>query len=114
MERTYLRSKIHRGRVTETDKEYDGSVTIDAKVLRTADIDPYEQVQVVNITNGQRLWTYAIEGASGELCLNGAAARMAAVGDRVIVMAYGSIEDGHHVEPTIVHLDEQNRIVKRK
>ena len=78
--RIMLKSKIHRAHVTETNIDYEGSITIDKKLTEEADILPYEQVQVLNITNGARFTTYAIEGEDGEICINGAAARLVAKG----------------------------------
>ena len=111
--RRMLKSKIHRATVTDANLNYEGSVTIDSDLLALADIRPFEQVFVVNINNGERFETYAIEGPAGrgDMCLNGAAARLAEAGDLVIVMTYaeyGDAElDGH--EPIVVHLDEYNR-----
>lgn len=114
MLRTMCKSKIHRLTVTEANLNYVGSITIDADLLCEADILPYERVQVVNVTNGARLETYAIEGeaGSGMVCLNGAAARRVAVGDIVIVMSYGmySAEELADFTPRIVHVDERNHI----
>ena len=83
--RTMLKSKIHRARVTDANIDYEGSITIDKKLMEEADILPYEQVQVLDVNNGARFTTYAIEGENGEICINGAAARLAAVGDAVIM-----------------------------
>ena len=102
-----LRAKLHHARVTQTEKEYDGSITIDRSLLEAADIAVHEMVQVVNVDNGERFETYAIPGADGDICLNGAAARLAAVGDRLIIMAYGRF-DGEIPEPTVLRLDETN------
>lgn len=109
-----LRSKIHRARVTETELEYTGSLTLDADLLEAADIHPHEKVQVVNVTNGERLVTYAIEGprGSGTVCLNGAAARLGAVGDTVIVLTFGHTEEPESHEPTIVQVDDQNNVLE--
>lgn len=110
-----LKSKIHRARITGKDVDYEGSLTIDATLMQAAQIRPYERVQVVNVHNGSRLETYAIQGpvGSGVLQLNGAAARWGEIGDPVIVLSYAwlderELEDFH---PRIVHVDEQNRIV---
>lgn len=111
MERVVLKSKLHRARVTETDKDYDGSITVDRELLSVARIVPYEQVQVVNITNGERFVTYAIEGEVGECCVNGAAARLTAVGDRIIVMSYGIETAENPQDPEIVRLNENNQII---
>lgn len=115
MERILLKSKIHRGTVTEADLQYEGSLTLDPAYMQAADILPYEKVHVVNINNGARLETYAIEGTPGSktICLNGAAARLGQVGDRLIIMSYVNLsdEEAHDHDPTIVLLDEQNNIV---
>jgi aspartate 1-decarboxylase len=111
-----LKSKIHRAHVTETNIDYEGSITIDKRLMEAADILPYEQVQVVNINNGARLITYAIEGKSGEICLNGAAARLAARGDVIIILAYAYIDDeeARHFTPQLVYVNTQNEIIETK
>ena len=113
--RTMLKSKIHRATVTEGNISYEGSITIDRKLMREADILPYEQVQVLNINNGARFSTYAIEGkeGNGDICLNGAAARLAVKGDLVIILTYTDVseEDSHNHRPIIVHVNENNEIV---
>jgi len=114
--RIMLKSKIHRARVTDANIDYEGSITIDRKLMAAADILPYEQVQVLNINNGARFSTYAIEGedGSGEICLNGAAARLAVKGDLVIILTYCDVSEEasrDHV-PRIVHVNENNTIVK--
>lgn len=116
MRRTLCKSKIHRATITEANVNYVGSLTVDEDLLEAADILPYEQVHVVNVTNGERLVTYAIKGArgSGTICLNGAAAHKGKVGDIVIVITYGeySDEEAHHIEPNVVFVDNANRIVE--
>ena len=116
MTRTLLLAKIHRAVVTATHLHYDGSITIDRALLRASGIHPYERVQVVNINNGQRLETYVIPGpeGSGAIELNGAAARSAAVGDRVIIMAYAQVPEPlpEDWSPTVVLVDEHNRIAE--
>ena len=108
-----LKSKIHRATVTDADLNYVGSITVDTDLLDAADIRPYEQVAVVNINNGARFETYTIEGArgTGTMCLNGAAARLAQPGDLIIVLSYATFPeaelDGY--EPTVVHVDAENR-----
>ena len=113
--RTMLKSKIHRATVTEGNINYEGSITIDRKLLREADILPYEQVQVLNINNGARFSTYAIEGkeGNGDICLNGAAARLAVKGDLVIILTYTEVgeEEAINYKPKIVHVNERNEIV---
>ena len=115
MRRTMLKSKIHRGRVTGSDLHYVGSITIDPDLLEAADIRENEQVHVVDIDNGARLVTYAIPGArgSGDLQLNGAAARLVHPGDTVIVISYAEVEDAEldGYVPVVVHVDDHNAIV---
>lgn len=109
-----FKSKIHRATVTEADLSYEGSVTIDSDLMDAADILPHEQVQILNLNNGERFDTYAIRGprGSGTVCLNGPAARLAHVGDIVIILTYAEMEREElmrHV-PTVVMVDEKNRI----
>jgi len=110
---TLLKSKIHRLTVTETNINYTGSITIDSKLLKKANILPFEQVHVVNVTNGQRLITYVIEGnpGSGEVCLNGAAARLAEPGDIVIVISYGQYNEKEikTYKPKVIQVDSNNK-----
>jgi aspartate 1-decarboxylase len=110
--RRMLKSKIHRAVVTDADLHYVGSVTVDPDLLEAADIVEHEQVAVVDIDNGARLETYAIAGVrgSGDLCLNGAAARLMAPGDRVIVISYAEYDDAELVgyAPRVVHVDTAN------
>ena len=112
--RTVLKSKIHRARVTQADLHYEGSITIDADLMDAADVVPYEQVHVLDVDNGARLTTYAIEGArgSGEICINGAAARLVKPNDTVIILTYRTAthEEARSVEPSLVYVDEHNRI----
>ena len=114
--RTMLKSKIHRATVTEGNINYEGSITIDRTLMEAADILPYEQVQVLNINNGARFSTYTIEGkpGSGEICLNGAAARLAVKGDLIIILTYTDVpeEEARDYQPIIVHVDKNNAIVK--
>jgi aspartate 1-decarboxylase len=107
-----LKSKIHRARVTDVNIDYEGSITIDRKLMEEADILPYEQVHVLDINNGTRLITYAIEGEKGEICLNGAAARLVARGDTVIILSFCHVEDeeARHFMPNLVHVDAENSI----
>ncbi len=113
-----LRAKLHRLRVTEADLYYEGSITIDEELLDAAGMLPYEKVQVVNVNNGSRLETYTIPGEAGErtVCLNGPAARLAAPGDEVIVIAYAELTPSeareHH--PRVVHVDENNDVTKTR
>jgi aspartate 1-decarboxylase len=112
--RNMLKSKIHRARVTDGNIAYEGSITIDKKLMEAADILPYEQVHILNINNGARFHTYAIEGQEngGEICLNGAAARLVAKGDIVIILTYSDMseEEARHYHPKLVYVDAQNKI----
>ncbi len=114
--RIMLKSKIHRARVTQTNIDYEGSITIDKKLMEEADILHYEQVQVLNINNGARFTTYAIEGESGEICLNGAAARLVAKGDIVIILSYRHVADDEidNYSPKLVYVDARNNITETK
>jgi len=113
MIRTLLKSKIHRAMVTDTDIYYDGSLGIDADLMKAADILPYELVQVYNINNGERFETYAIKEApaSGAIVLRGAAARKGVKGDLIIITAYAPFDDQERADfkPAIIFLDEKNR-----
>jgi aspartate 1-decarboxylase len=117
MRRELCKSKIHGATVTEANLYYEGSLTLDMDLIEAADLVPYERVQVVNLNNGSRLETYVLPGerGSGSVHLNGAAARLGHVGDRVIVISYAHYDEsevaGH--EPRVVFLDENNRISKR-
>ena len=113
MRRHLLKSKIHRATVTEAELHYVGSITIDADLMRLADLREYEKVQVVDIDNGARLETYVIVGGPGQICMNGAAARLVHPGDRIIVMAYAEVEEEELAgfRPAIVLVDDRNRPV---
>ena len=114
MIRTFCKSKLHGATVTEANVQYTGSITLDADLMRAADLLPYEQVHVVDIDNGARLVTYCIEGmaGSGTVCVNGAAARLISAGDHVIVIAYAQVtpEDLNTLTPKVILLDQRNRI----
>lgn len=116
--RTMLKSKIHRARVTDGNIAYEGSITIDKKLMEAADILPFEQVHVLDINNGARFLTYAIEGQpdSGEICLNGAAARLVARDDIVIILTYRELEESEckDFHPRLVYVDANNRITHTK
>lgn len=118
MLRTMCKGKIHRATVTQADLNYIGSITIDQDLLDAANIYPYEKVQVVNVNSGSRLETYTIAGArgSGVICLNGAAARLNAPGDLVIIMSYGQFDEQEirELTPHIVFVDEENRLLEAK
>ena len=113
--RTMISGKIHRATVTGADLDYVGSITIDVALMEAADILPGEQVDVVNVTNGARITTYAIPGerGKGEIVLNGAAAHQFSAGDIVIIMCYSllSTEEARSFEPSVVFVDESNTIV---
>lgn len=112
--RLLLKSKIHRVTVTQADLHYEGSITLDPELMEAADILPFEQVHVLDIDNGNRLQTYAIEGArgSGQVCINGAAARLVSPGDLVIILGYGQVseEEAREFQPRLVYVDARNRI----
>lgn len=114
MLRTMCKSKIHRATVTGADLNYIGSITIDPVLMEAADLLEYEQVAVVNVNNGARFETYVIPGerGRGEVCLNGAAARMVHPGDKVIVISYAQYDEAEmeRYRPRFIFVDEQNRI----
>jgi aspartate 1-decarboxylase len=116
MLRWMCKSKIHRATVTESRLDYEGSIAVDPVLLAAADILPYEMVQVLNLHNGERFETYAIPGKkdSGEICLNGAAARLGVVGDRLIILSTGFVpeEDLTGFVPKVVFVNEKNQIVQ--
>ena len=115
MNRTMLKSKIHRCRITGSDLHYVGSITVDADLLEAADIREHEQVHVVDVDNGARFETYTIAGrrGSGEIKVNGAAARLVHTGDTVIVISYASYDEAElsSYEPKVVHVNADNSIV---
>jgi len=110
-----LKSKIHRATVTDANLDYVGSLTLDPILMQEANLNEYEKIHVLNITNGSRLITYIIKGerGSGEVCINGAAAHLVSKGDLVIIAAYCSLSesDAKNFEPTIVHVDNQNNVI---
>ncbi len=116
--RTMLRGKIHRATVTGADLHYEGSVTIDTDLLERADILPYEQVDIWNVTNGERFTTYALAGqrGSGVVCINGAAAHKARKGDLVIIAAFATVTEAEarEWEPHCVFVDAHNRRLKTR
>ncbi|MFC1476149.1 aspartate 1-decarboxylase [Candidatus Zixiibacteriota bacterium] len=116
MEITLCRAKIHRARITDANLDYEGSITIDPELMAAAGIVTYEKVQVVNVNNGTRLETYVIDGktGSGDVCLNGPAARLGQVGDLIIIIAYGqfTLDESREFEPRIVNVDENNRPIR--
>jgi len=111
----FLKSKIHNATVTEANINYDGSVTVDPKLLVACGMFPFEQVDVLNINNGQRATTYIIEGEanSGKVCLNGALARLGEVGDKIIIVSYQQIEEGEkYIVNGIKITDDENKKFK--
>lgn len=114
---TLLKSKLHHLRITQADLNYQGSLTIDEDLMDAAGLFPYEKILVANVEQGSRLETYAIPGArgSGIACLNGAAAYLGGVGDRVIIMAFAHVspEEAAVMKPQVVRLDEHNTIISR-
>jgi aspartate 1-decarboxylase len=108
--RIMLKSKIHRATITDSNIDYEGSITIDRKLMEEADILPFEQVQVLDINNGSRFTTYAIEGGPGEICINGAAARLVSLGDLVIILSYCHVndEEARNSRPKLVFVDANN------
>jgi aspartate 1-decarboxylase len=109
-----LKSKIHRATITGCDPDYVGSVSIDPELMRQADVLPNEQVHVWDIANGARMVTYAIEGESGEIKVNGAAARLVSRGDLVIIVSYAAYDSAEldAYAPVVVHVDDRNRMVQ--
>lgn len=116
--RTMLKSKIHRARVTQVNLDYEGSITIDKALMAASDILLFERVEVLNINNGARFSTYAIEGEanSGVIGINGAAARLVAKGDIVIILSYSQVTDDEAMimMPSLVYVNNKNEIVERK
>lgn len=117
MLRNFCKSKIHRATVTGADLHYVGSITLCTDLMKAVDILPYEKVQIVDIDNGARLETYAIPapgGATGEVCLNGAAARLVQKGDRVIIIGYCMVDEKElsTFKPKVAFVDDDNRVIK--
>jgi aspartate 1-decarboxylase len=113
MQRRMLKSKIHRATVTEADLNYIGSISLDPELMAAADIIEHEQVAILDIDNGNRFETYAITGGRGQVCLNGAAARLVHPGDKVIIITYADYTEAE-VEshaPAVIHVDQWNRAV---
>lgn len=112
------KSKIHRATITEANLAYEGSITVDETLLESASIVPYEMVQVLNVNNGQRFETYAIPGpkGSGVICLNGAAARLGVVGDKVIILSTAMVDESEvpAFSPQVVFVNEKNKRVPKK
>ena len=114
MERIMLKSKIHGATVTDANVEYEGSITLDEEFMKVADLIPFEQVHIYNISNGNRFQTYCIKGerGNGDICINGAAARLAKKGDLIIIASYVNIKDVElqNFQPTLVYLDKNNSL----
>jgi aspartate 1-decarboxylase len=111
MRRRMMKSKIHRATVTDANLHYVGSITIDRDLMEAADLLENEQVQILDIDNGARFETYVIPGGPGDMCLNGAAARLVQPGDKIIVVSYADYDDAEldGFAPRVVHVDELNR-----
>lgn len=109
----FLYSKIHRATVTDANLNYVGSITIDESLLNASKIKEGQKVEILDVNNGERFQTYVIKGVkhSGCICLNGAAARKVAVGDKIIIVAYALLAEDETITPTIVHVDENNKII---
>lgn len=118
MQLTLLKTKLHRACVTHSELDYEGSCAIDGKLLEAAGIHEYEQIQIYNIANGERFTTYAIRAEDGSniISINGAAAHKASPGDRIIICAYGLLDEKEvaNFKPTLVYLDENNNITHMK
>jgi aspartate 1-decarboxylase len=116
MRLTFLKCKIHRAVVTDANLGYEGSISIDPRLCEEAGLHVFERVEIYNCHNGSRIATYVIHGKPGEICLNGAAARHAQVGDPVIIAGYVELEPGEVAshEPSLVYVDERNRPIERE
>lgn len=114
----FLFSKIHRATVTDANLNYVGSITIDETLLKAANLKEWQKVEILNINNGERFQTYIIKGKadSGQICINGAAARKAQIGDKIIIVSYALLVENEQkgFEPSVVMVDENNRIVERE
>ncbi len=112
---TMCKCKIHRATVTDTNINYEGSITIDERLMSAAGLLEYEQVQVLNVNNGHRFETYVMKGKKGEIIINGAAARLAVSNDRVIIIAYTQLKKKQATEfrPTVILVNEKNEILKQ-
>ena len=118
MQLTLLKTKLHRACVTHSELEYEGSFAIDGQLLEAAGIHEYEQIQIYNVTNGERFTTYAIRAEAGSqiISVNGAAAHKASPGDRIIICAYATLQENEvaNFKPTLVYLDENNHITNKR
>ncbi len=112
MQITVLKSKLHRATVTDANLNYEGSISIDIELCKAAGMHNWEKVDILNVNNGERFSTYIIPGKKGEICLNGAAARKACVGDKIIIVTYTSIEesDAENWKPNVVLLGTDNSV----
>lgn len=114
----FLYSKIHRATVTDANLNYVGSITIDETLLKAANIKEWQKVEILDVNNGERFQTYVIKGEadSGQICLNGAAARKVQPGDKVIIVTYGQLEENElkDFKPTVVIVDDNNKIIEKK
>ena len=112
----YLKSKIHRARITDANLDYEGSISIDSTLMKAANFSLYEKVHVLDITNGNRIETYVInaQSDSGEICINGAAAHLIKPNDKVIIISYCSLDENetHDFKPTIVKVNDNNKIIR--
>lgn len=113
-----FKSKIHRASITQAELHYEGSLTVDEELMEAANLLPYEKVSIVNINNGERIETYLITGERGSrtICLNGAAARRGAVGDKIIIISYANMteEEALKHKPTVVLVDDHNNIIDKQ
>jgi aspartate 1-decarboxylase len=116
MMRWMCKSKIHRATVTQADLHYEGSITVDASLLEAANIVPYEMVQVYNIHNGARFETYAIPGPAGQIRLNGAAARLGMVGDKIIIVSTAQVDESDvpKFSPKVIFVNDKNKSIPKK
>ncbi|MCL4152565.1 UNVERIFIED_CONTAM: hypothetical protein GTU68_046662 [Idotea baltica] len=118
MQLTLLKTKLHRACVTHSELEYEGSCAIDSQLLEAAGIHEYEQIQIYNVSNGERFVTYAIRAEAGSniISVNGAAAHKASPGDRIIICAYATLDEQEvaNFKPTLVYLDENNHIINTR
>lgn len=116
MEITVLKSKLHRATVTDANLNYEGSISIDTELCRKAGMHNWEKVDILNVNNGERFSTYIIPGKKGEICLNGAAARKACPGDKVIIVTYTTIDESsaENWKPSIVLLNDDNSVRSAK
>ena len=116
MVRTFLNSKIHKATVTDSRIDYEGSCAIDPVLLHAAGIEPYEKINIYNITNGERFSTYAIEGEAdtGTICINGAACHKATIDDKIIICTYVDLTEAEYMnhKPTVIHVDNRNKIME--